>query len=78
MLKFYQRNKREKEMSRDYTRTMSEILLVLKNLNDNVRRCEDTLSFISTKLSKMESEKPSATKHIVVLQKEYKKEKGEK
>lgn len=65
-------------MSRDYTRTMSEILLVLKNLNDNVRRCENRLSFISTKLSNIENEKPSTTKHIVVLQKDYKKEKGDK
>ena len=65
-------------MSRDYTRTMGEILLVLKNLNDNVHRCEDRLSFISTKLSNIESEKPSTTKHIVVLQKDYKKEKGDK
>lgn len=65
-------------MSRDYTKLFSECLLVLKNINDNVRRCEDTLSRVCTKLNRIESEKINTTKHIVVLQREHKTEKGDK
>lgn len=65
-------------MSRDYTKLFSECLLVLKNINDNVRCCEDTLSHICTKLNRIESEKMNTAKHIVVLQGEHKTEKGDK
>jgi predicted DNA-binding protein YlxM (UPF0122 family) len=52
---------------------LSEVLVVLKNINDNIRRCEDNLFSICTKLNQMENEKPTPTKHIVVLRKEDKK-----
>ena len=57
---------------------LSELLVVLKNINDNIRRCEDNLFSICTKLSKIENDKTTQTKHIVVLRKEDKKDKVDK
>ena len=50
---------------------LSEILLVLNNINDNLRRCEE-------RLCKLENEKSIPSKHIVILRKEDKKIKGDK
>lgn len=46
---------------------LSQVLLVLQNINDNLRRIEESLSDIKTKLNN------SPQKHLVVI----KKEKGE-
>ena len=52
---------------------LSEILLVLNNINDNIRRCENILFNVHEKLNQIKDEKPTPTKHIVVLRKEDKK-----
>lgn len=65
-------------MSKDYTRTMTEILLVLKNLNDKARRCEDTLIDILKTINQLENKPQPVQKHIVVLRKDDTKEKGER
>lgn len=59
-------------MSKDYTKTMTEILITLKNLNDNVRNCEKSLITICNKLSQMEKEKSNTTTHEIVIKKEIK------
>lgn len=57
---------------------LSEILLTLKNINDNIRRCEDTAFEICKKLNTMEDEKNNVSKHIVVIRKEENKQKEKK
>ena len=57
---------------------LSEILLTLKNINDNIRRCEDAVFEICKKLNAMEAEKNNVSKHIVVIRKEENKQKEKK
>jgi hypothetical protein len=65
-------------MKPDYSRILTELLITLKNLNDKAKKCEYELFEISAKLSKMEEQKPTATKHIVSLRIEDKLAKGDK
>jgi hypothetical protein len=57
---------------------MTEILLVLKNLNDKARRCEDTLIDILKTINQLENKPQPVQKHIVVLRKDDTKEKAER
>ena len=65
-------------MAKDYGKILAEILLVLRNINDKARESENTLFDICTRLNRLENEKNAPTKHIVVLKREDKKDKGEK
>lgn len=59
-------------MKQDYRKILSEILITLKNLNDNVRNCEKSLITICSKLGQMEKEKGNTTTHEIVIKKEIK------
>lgn len=52
-------------MARDYSQQLSQILVTLKNINDNIRRLDDEIFDLNTKL-----EKSTTTKHLVVIKKD--------
>ena len=64
-------------MARDYSPVLSEILLTLKNINDNIKRVEDEIFDINKRLESQNIEKPEVLKHQhIIMIKGYDKTKG--
>ena len=66
MLKFSQQiTKGADKMARDYSQQLSQILVTLKNINDNIRRLDEEMFDLHTRLSKA-----TTMKHLVVIKKD--------
>ncbi len=54
---------------------INEIIIILNNINDNIRRIENELSNTNLKLAKMEQKMSGVDKHLVVIKTANKKTK---
>lgn len=63
-------------MKKSESPQLSQIMMVLHNINDNLRRINATVDIINEKLNAIDSTEPKTIKHIVLLKQKdkYKKE----
>ena len=54
-------------MGKDYSRQIAEILLTLKNINDNLHKIEDDLFSVSKKMTEQPPKGETTFKHLVVV-----------